>query len=106
MKICPKCHEEVEANFDICWNCNYSFPDGEILAMDSEEKNDENDKGVRTIECLRCQVPMTYVGQYDFHEGSRIGALGSFFELFQHREAFNLYVCPQCRKVEFFLPNS
>ena len=31
MKICPKCHEEVEDSFEICWNCNYSFPDDKIL---------------------------------------------------------------------------
>lgn len=33
MKICPKCHEEVEDSFEICWNCNYSFPDDKILDM-------------------------------------------------------------------------
>ena len=33
MKICPKCHEEVEDSFEICWNCNYSFPDDKILDL-------------------------------------------------------------------------
>lgn len=29
------------------------------------------------------------------------GVLGNLFELFQNREAFDLYVCPKCGKVEF-----
>ena len=66
MKICPKCHEEVEDSFEICWNCNYSFPDN--------------------------------------NEGMNTGVLGNLFELFQNREAFDLYVCPKCGKVEFFVP--
>ena len=102
MKICPKCHEEVEDNFEICWNCNYSFPDGEILDMTATDG--ANMDGERSIECIRCQVDMTYSGKYEFHEGMNTGLFGNFFELFQNREAFDLYVCPQCGKVEFFIP--
>ena len=39
MKICPKCHEEVEDSFEICWNCNYSFPDDKILDMTPAEES-------------------------------------------------------------------
>ena len=37
-------------------------------------------------------------------EGMNTGVLGNLFELFQNREAFDLYVCPKCGKVEFFVP--
>ena len=40
MKICPKCHEEVEDSFEICWNCNYSFPDNKILDLNLAGEND------------------------------------------------------------------
>ncbi|MDD3036461.1 hypothetical protein [Bacteroides sp.] len=105
MKICPECREEVEDNFDICWNCNYSFPDGMVLDMagDNEERQFV-DNGERSIDCLRCHVKMRYSGEYKFHEGMNSGLFGNFFELFQNREAFHLYVCPQCGKVEFFMP--
>ena len=53
MKICPKCHEEVEDSFEICWNCNYSFPDDKILDMTPAEESDDSG---RSIDCLRCQV--------------------------------------------------
>ena len=93
MKICPKCHEEVEDSFEICWNCNYSFPDDKILDMTPAEESDDSG---RSIDCLRCQVRMVYSGKYEFHEGMNTGIFGNLFELFQNREAFDLYVCPKC----------
>lgn len=102
MKICPNCQEEVEDSFEICWNCNYSFPDGEILKTTATDGGSTNDE--RLIKCLRCQVDMVYSGKYEFHEGMNTGLFGNLFELFQNREAFDLYVCPQCGKVEFFIP--
>ena len=64
----------------------------------------ENDGRGLSIDCLRCQVKMAYSGKYEFHEGMNTGVLGNLFELFQNREAFDLYVCPKCGKVEFFVP--
>ena len=57
----------------------------------------ENDDRGLSIDCLRCQVKMAY-------SGMNTGVLGNLFELFQNREAFDLYVCPKCGKVEFFVP--
>lgn len=99
MKTCPKCHEEVEDSFEICWSCNYCFPEGKVLEEDLEVEEDS-----RSIDCLRCHVKMVYTGKYKFHEGMNTGLFGNFFELFQNREAFDLYVCPECGKVEFFTP--
>ena len=64
----------------------------------------ENDGRGLSIDCLRCQVKMAYSGKYEFHEGMNTGVLGNLFELFQNREDFDLYVCPKCGKVEFFVP--
>ena len=134
MKICPNCKEEVEDNFDICWNCQYSFVDNKVLnenniglicpACNAEIDSHlhfcpyckydlksaiEIDKHgvpgpVKQIDCLRCHIPMSFNGNFRFHEGTRIGALGDLFELFTNRESFDLYFCPNCGKVEFFLP--
>ena len=98
MKYCPKCKAEVEKGFDICWNCSYSFTDDEIVEF--KEDNDKKD-----INCLRCtDVAMVYAGNFKFHEGTRLGVLGSLFEVFVNRESFDLYLCPKCGKVEFFSP--
>ncbi len=56
------------------------------------------------VSCPRCSVPMEFGGTKQFHEGTRaFDFLGGLFELFKHREAFDVYVCTRCGRVEFFL---
>ncbi len=133
MKKCPKCNAELEDNFEVCWNCQYSFVDNKVLGnndfklicpkcnaeiepslyycpkchYDLSEINKESGtkpQGPKNVECLRCKVPLDYQGNFKFHEGSRIGAWGNLFELLENNESFDLYTCPKCGKVEFFLP--
>ncbi len=40
-------------------------------------------------------------GTKQFHEGTRaFDFFGGLFELFKHREAFDVYVCTRCGRVE------
>ncbi len=57
------------------------------------------------MNCLRSRTELRYVGKKKFHEGSRGWGfwLGDFGELFVNREQFNIYVCPRCGRVEFFV---
>ena len=98
MKNCPNCNAEVEADFELCWKCNYSFTEQKIIDIKDLSENKKQ------IDCLRCQVPMLFSGEYRFHEGAKLGAWGNIFELFVNREKFDLYLCPKCGKVEFFAP--
>jgi Zn finger protein HypA/HybF involved in hydrogenase expression len=91
MKICPKCQSEVEDNFELCWNCNYSFTEKKIADIK------EFTPGSRDIDCLRCAVQMRFSGNFSFHEGFLTG-------VFTSKETFDLYTCPKCGKVEFFVP--
>ena len=100
MKKCPNCNAEVENNFEICWNCCYSFTENRVI--DFEKELDTNKK---KITCLRCNTNLLYSGVYSFHEGRRYGVLGNLFELFVNKESFEIYVCPKCGKVEFFVPS-
>lgn len=88
MKICPDCHSEVEDHFDLCWKCNYSFVQQQVV-----EIREERAVG---LECLRCGASMHCAGNYDFREGAFVGTLKSF----------DLYICPACGKVEFYLPRT
>lgn len=97
MKNCPNCNAEILDNFELCWSCNYSLIEKKIIAFKEPEEK-------REVDCLRCNIPLVLSGNYKFHEGTRIGVLGSFFELFVNRESFDLYVCPKCGKIEFFTP--
>lgn len=99
MKNCPNCQTEIEENFDACWKCGYSLVENCIpKPQDISEKRLE-------IDCLRCRVPMIFSGTIQLHEGAKIGLFGNLFEAFVNREAFDTYVCPGCRKVEFYLPD-
>lgn len=98
MKHCPNCGSEVEDSFDLCWNCNYHFSEGKVVDIA------ERHLLKKEIDCLRCHVPMSYAGNYKFHEGQRLGFFGNLFEFFVTRQSFDLYVCPKCGKVEFFVP--
>lgn len=97
MKNCPNCHEEIEDNFEVCWNCNFSLAENKVI-----EFEDPAIEGTRKINCLRCDIPLLYTGNYKFHEGTRLGIFGNLMEVFVNRESFDLYLCPKCGKVEFF----
>lgn len=55
------------------------------------------------IRCPSCDLPLDYMGTRDFHEGTRWGALGELGELFVNKEHFDVYVCPRCGRVAFFV---
>ena len=101
MKICPNCKAEVENNFELCWNCNYSFSENKILEIKDIELS-----GGKELNCLRCDTSMLFSGNFKFHEGARSGVLGAIGEMFVNRESFDLYLCPKCGKVEFFTPTT
>jgi len=71
----------------------------ELTDMDSGPTPKDADP----ISCPRCRLTLEYVGRKRFHEGTNWGALGEIGELFVKREHFDVYVCPRCGRVEFFV---
>jgi predicted RNA-binding Zn-ribbon protein involved in translation (DUF1610 family) len=53
--------------------------------------------------CSSCNLPLNFAGTKRFHEGARWGAFGDLGELFVNKEQFDVYFCPQCGKVDFFV---
>lgn len=98
-KTCPNCNAEVEENFEMCWNCNYSFEENKVVEIK------DTVTGLQDIECLRCKVPMKYGGDFKFHEGPRAAPLYALYEFLENNDHFDIYVCPDCGKVEFFIPS-
>ena len=47
---------------------------------------------------------MLYAGQRKFHEGFHFGAIGVLYEFLSEKDSFDLFFCPRCGKVEFFMP--
>lgn len=91
MKTCPNCNTQVEDNFQLCWNCNYSFDEQKVV-----EIKDVIEQGNKRFDCMRCDVPLVYTGNYRFHEGNG--------KSLNNGENFEVYVCPDCGKAEFFFP--
>jgi hypothetical protein len=60
------------------------------------------------LNCLRCKAPLTFLGERDFHEGTRAWGfvLGDLGELFTSRERIAIYACEACGHMELFLPES
>ena len=104
---CLNCREEVEERFDACWNCEADRR-GRLPTIRSFDRVDPAtaaflNKKHGPMRCLRCNITMKYAGTKEFHEGTRLGALGDFGELFVNKTKLEMYLCPTCLRVEFFV---
>ncbi|MBT8232743.1 MAG: hypothetical protein HKO66_10735 [Saprospiraceae bacterium] len=104
MKYCPKCSKEVPTEFDICWNCSYNFISKNQERVVSD-KIDFKLAKPKKLNCLRCKTTMTFEATIKLHEGPIRGVLFNLDHFFTKRESFDMYVCPNCDKVEFFTPS-
>ena len=57
----------------------------------------------KPMNCLRCGITLEHAGTKKFHQGPSLGVLGDWAELFVGHESLDMYVCPQCGHVEFFV---
>lgn len=99
---CAVCDAEIEDDtWQQCWSC---MTDRDMPAEEAQQLKKKLSAPIDSkVQCLRCDYPMNHAGTRQFHEGSRWGALGDLGELFVNRETFDVYYCPKCGKVEFFV---
>jgi len=107
---CVKCSEDVDDGLEVCWNCEANrsgvVPNGASFSQeansDTELKRFLNRKhGPKN--CSVCQSALKFVGTKDFHEGANWGVLGDIGEIFVGHTNLEMYVCPTCLRVEFFI---
>jgi hypothetical protein len=110
---CVKCREKHDDSFDTCWNCGtteagVADPSFRKVGNDESDAN-ANSKSEATktskfpLTCPLCDQGLDFVGTKNFHEGTRWGVLGDLAELFVNKERFDIYCCPRCGRVEFFV---
>jgi hypothetical protein len=58
---------------------------------------------VNALSSVRCHEALQHLGRKRFHEDPNWGIFGELGELFVKREHFDVYVCPRCGRVEFFI---
>lgn len=106
MWTCGNCGEAVEDTFDLCWKCgtsNEGIKDPSFQAVPDPEAARSVTNIVDPLSCARCNEALQYVGRKRFHEGTNWGVFGELGELFVNRQHFDVYVCPHCGRVEFFV---
>ena len=104
---CTNCDEKVGEIYDACWNCQHDregnlrvdLTEGvEIDDLHERRTAVEKQKGKQ---CVSCKTRLDHIGTKKFHEGTQWGAwFGG--DLFENREELEMYICPQCHRVEFF----
>ena len=114
MWICKICDAEVEDDsWEECWRCSTARKLYEGSRSESNEgraarltklREQHEARLAKFLGCLRCETKMHYCGtkrlEGDARRGSLPTALG---ELFFKRPRYDVYSCPNCGKVEFFL---
>ena len=107
MWTCSGCGQQVDETFGVCWKCGTSkegVPDPAFQPVsDRTGTSDAPEPPRHPIACARCSRTLDYVGSKRFHEGANWGVFGELGELFVKREHFDVYVCPRCGRVEFFV---
>jgi len=89
MWTCKQCGEEHENQFDSCWRC----------VNPVAAKHLEYDATATPLKCLRCQTPLKFDGTRTLEGSKDIGLM----ELIVGYKEYDIYHCPACGKVEFFL---
>jgi Zn finger protein HypA/HybF involved in hydrogenase expression len=109
MWTCIRCGEEVEEIFEVCWNCQAN--QNGVLPLNnpvSQKVIADKDRAIvnkkyKPMNCLRCRSILEYSGTKKLHQGVNWGALGDWGELLVGYESLEMYVCPECGHVEFFI---
>ena len=79
-------------------------PEKASTKLRHQEQLPEEDQPTNPIKCPRYRTSLDFVGTKKFHEGTRTwDFLGGIWELFKNREHFDVYMCPRCGRVEFFV---
>jgi len=107
---CLKCSEDIDDELEVCWNCQAnrrgvveSGASGPPEANDDAEFRRFLNKKHGPKNCSGCQSGLNFIGTREFHEGIDWGILGDLGEAFVARTKLEMYACPSCLRVEFFL---
>jgi len=73
---------------------------------DDTVANSRNDGAEEALPCVRCRHDLSFVADQDFHEGTRAWGflLGDLGELMTGGTKLEMWACPNCGHVEFFVP--
>ena len=57
---------------------------------------------MKQLNCLRCDIPMRFLGEENLQLGKTGWILGDLPNLIAGAMRVSIYICPTCKKLEFF----
>lgn len=100
---CQVCDiDNEEDSWQECWKCSSRR---DVDSSDLKSLRDcQSRKELLELSCMRCGTPSRYAGTKSFRGASTMGFwLGDLGHLFEGHETYDVYYCPHCGKVEFFV---
>jgi hypothetical protein len=98
---CTNCNEQVEEQFEACWNCQHNRDGVPSQAGSSEAVETPIDKALTASACAAKN--MTYAGRKSFHEVMRWGMFGDFGESFVNKPSSRCIAARPAATSEFFV---
>lgn len=66
-------------------------------------------KYVDEKKCIKCRIALDCLGEKEFRTGGKTGGwhllLGDFAQMQERIMKLEVWICPNCRRIEFFLPD-
>ena len=99
---CKICSAAVEDDACLnCWKCSSPRDLTEVQTTELRQKHEARLSIYR--DCLRCDGQMAYAGTKTFREGGGLAGFDGLGDLFVGSERYDVYFCPSCGKVEFYV---
>jgi hypothetical protein len=93
---CQQCSQEVDDDFEVCWNC-------ENLRETSEIHRDAV-LHEPLVACLRCGSAIRFLGSGSFRDESKWGAWSALKHVMANTN-FDIFGCIDCGQAELFMPD-
>jgi hypothetical protein len=96
---CKRCTQEVDDDFEVCWNCEAT------RAVSVADVDDHPDKSLYEplLTCVRCGSAITFLGCGSFRDESPWGAWSALKHVLANNN-FDIFGCVDCGQVELFMP--
>lgn len=99
---CGNCAQEVDDDFEVCWNCE-ATPDG-IEPLSEHPKVEEHIESFVT--CVRCGAAISFLGSGSFRDASGWVGWGFLVKPLVVKDDFDMFCCVRCGQVELFVPHA
>lgn len=97
---CGNCAQEVDDDFEVCWNCE-AVRDG-IEPLSEPLKVEEHFESL--VNCVRCGAAISFLGSGRFRDASGWAGWSFLVTLLVDKEDFDIFCCVGCGQVELFTP--